>query len=523
MSNEEYDILKDLDEFFVQGQHKIDQLQEKKELKKKQIEESKEELIEASNEMETWENVDPEDLKTLFEEKYLMLPKSPEESWVIAPRMFDFQVGWLERQTDAFNVFIVNKYINWINELPDEVADRVPGLESEFEGEVNISDGLANFEDPEERDKAWRKYRDKFTQRKGDNQIYIDEGSEFDLIAEMIDDGELPFTPKPVSESDLRPYDGDIELRDYQERAWEKFLETGMIGVYWSPGAGKTFISLYAGDRIEGHKLVVIPNNTLKEQWNERIEEFCDNPDEWIVETYQYLTKGNNMENLPPIKLTIFDECHRLPANTFSKLATLDTDYRMGLSASPYREDDRTEYIFALTGYPIGLKWRELIELGVVDEPEVKVYIYNTQRNKRKDLYKMLRNKTGKILVFCDSIDEGNKLAEELNVPFVNGDTPSHKRMDIARDNRVVIGSRVFDEGLSLDTLDTVIEYDFHGGSKRQEAQRVGRVLHRDSEGEDDDGEHIVQMTQEELEKFEQRLYSLESQGFKIRYENRIG
>lgn len=521
MMDQEYDTLKDLDEFFVEAEDKINTLEQRIEGKKDRIEDLKDDLMEYANETDKLEEIDYEALDRLFQEKYVLLPKDEEESWVVVPRMFDFQVGWLERQTEAYNVFVVNKYINWINELPEEIKDRVPGLSSEFDGDVTVINGMIEFENPEEQDEGFDRYRDKVTRRKGDKKIHIRDGSEFDLIADLIDDGELPFKPKPVQDDDLRPDFGSIELRSYQERAWEKFKETGMIGVYWSPGAGKTYVSLYAGERIKGHKLVVIPSNTLKEQWNERIEEFCDDPSEWIVETYQYLTQRNNMEKLPNIKLTVFDECHRLPANTFSKLSTIDTDYRIGLSASPFREDGREDYIIALTGYPIGLKWRELIELGVVDEPEVKVYLYNTLNKKKKDLKELVDERTGKILIFCDSIDRGKELSEEMGVPFVHGETATGKRMDIARDNRVVIGSRVFDEGLSLD-WDYVIEHDFHGSSRRQEAQRVGRGMHSES-GDQEEPEHIVQMTQEEFNKFESRLYSLEEQGFQIRYENRVG
>lgn len=64
-----------------------------------------------------------------------------------------------------------------------------------------------------------------------------------------------------------------------------------MVGIYWSPGAGKTYISLYTGDRLKGKKLVVVPSSTLKEQWCDRIREFCDHPGEWDVQTYQYITQ----------------------------------------------------------------------------------------------------------------------------------------------------------------------------------------------------------------------------------------
>lgn len=60
------------------------------------------------------------------------------------------------------------------------------------------------------------------------------------------------------------------------------------------------------------------------------------------------------------------------------------------------------------------------------------------------------------------------------------------------------------------------VHKDFHGGSRRQEAQRAGRVMHGDGEGE-----HIVLMTDEEYEKHGQRLYALEEQGFDIRFERR--
>jgi DNA excision repair protein ERCC-3 len=97
----------------------------------------------------------------------------------------------------------------------------------------------------------------------------------------------------------------------------------------------------------------------------------------------------------------------------------------------------------------------------------------------------------------CDSIDAGNDLSERLDVPFVSGETPKRQRMDIFRDNRVVIGSRVADEGFSMDKLDRVIEYDFHSGSRRQELQRAGRVMH--SEGT---GQHIIQMTDDKYENY---------------------
>src|SRR5215203_5825997 len=61
-------------------------------------------------------------------------------------------------------------------------------------------------------------------------------------------------------------------------------------------------------------------------------------------------------------KLLIFDECHHFPANTYSRLAFLDAQYRIGLSGSPYREDGRSELIYILSGVPYGSDWDRLFE-----------------------------------------------------------------------------------------------------------------------------------------------------------------
>ncbi|HOP08758.1 MAG TPA: helicase-related protein, partial [Candidatus Methanofastidiosa archaeon] len=237
---------------------------------------------------------------------------------------------------------------------------------------------------------------------------------------------------------------------------------------------------------------------------------YCRYPEEWNVHTYQMLTGRKNwIYSMGNISLTIFDEAHHLPANSFSRLATINTRYRIGLSASPYREDGRIDYIFALTGFPVGLRWQELISMKVIEEPDIKVIVYSTREEKRKGLLQLVPNYAGDIIIFCDSLKLGRELSDELDIPFIYGSTKD--RMEVLRTNRVVIMSRVGDEGVSLPELETVIEYDFFGGSRRQEVQRVGRIMHGNKKGE-----HIILMTDDELQKYEKRLYSLEEQGFRI-------
>ncbi len=97
-----------------------------------------------------------------------------------------------------------------------------------------------------------------------------------------------------------------------------------------------------------------------------------------ILSTYQGYEKVKDIE----IGLTIYGECHVLPADTFSRLATLKTKYRIGQSASPYREDGRHSYIFALTGFPIGLNWQDLMKLLGKKYHDINVYIFDSVEQK---------------------------------------------------------------------------------------------------------------------------------------------
>jgi DNA excision repair protein ERCC-3 len=456
-----------------------------------------------------FEGMDTAHLPAFFETPYALLPRGRNEVWVIVPRFVPFYIGHLERQTESYNYFVVNKYVDWISPLPDEIREKV-GISPLFES-AKVADGIVTFSSSHERDRALRRYRELVDGEAGACSLHVRTGREFELIARIIDDGNLPFVPSPVESCDIRPPPRSIELRDYQHRAWETFVRTGMVGIYWPPSAGKTFFSLYCGERINGNKLVIVPSVTLREQWEERIRTYCRFPDEWQVHTYQYLTGRKGwVYGVGNTALTIFDEVHHLPATTFSRLATIRTTYRIGLSASPYREDGRTEYIFALTGFPIGLGWHDMISIGAVSSPDVTVYLYSSQHAKRHGLISLAGTLTGRVLIFCDSLRKGQRLSLDLNVPFIHGGTAD--RMNVIRSHRMVICSRVGDEGLSLPVLDTVIEYDFLGGSRRQEAQRVGRVMHSAVEGE-----HIILMTDEELHRFERRLYALEEQGLSIR------
>jgi DNA excision repair protein ERCC-3 len=189
-------------------------------------------------------------------------------------------------------------------------------------------------------------------------------------------------------------------------------------------------------------------------------------------------------------------------------LATLKTKYRLGLSATPYREDKRENLIFALTGYPIGLDWGSLMKILGKHYHDVNVYIVGSEQAKI-NLVSNLLNKEKKTIIFVNEIAIGEKIANQIGIPFIHGQTKN--RMELARNSKVFVASRVMELGVSLKDLEHIIEADFLYGSKREEVQRTGRLMHSEV-GET----HDILMTSEEFDKYGKRLHGLIEKGFRI-------
>jgi len=179
-------------------------------------------------------------------------------------------------------------------------------------------------------------------------------------------------------------------------------------------------------------------------------------------------------------------------------------------SASPYREDGRTNYIFALTGFPIGLNWQNLMKLLGKKYHDINVYIFDSLEQKIRFATNLIAKDT-KTLLFVDKIAVGERLANLLGVPFIHGSTKN--RIQIAKESKVFIASRVLEMGISIKDLEQIIEVDFLFGSKREEIQRTGRLFHSESKNAK---KHDILMTKEEFETYGKRLHSLVEKGFKI-------
>jgi DNA excision repair protein ERCC-3 len=88
-----------------------------------------------------------------------------------------------------------------------------------------------------------------------------------------------------------------------------------------------------------------------------------------------------------------------------------------------------------------------------------------------------------KIIVFSDNVYALEKYAKKLMKPYIYGDTPQHERLRILENFQhnssinTVFLSKIGDTSLDLPEATCLIQISSHYGSRRQEAQRLGRIL----------------------------------------------
>lgn len=448
--------------------------------------------------------LDREQLESFFKKPYYLEPVHgrPDSWYLIVPKFVDVQIGWLDRSTESYNRFLINRYMDWLGEIPEAIKrqlDWKPPPELILDGEeLHGPKGALDY--------AWQKYRP-FLHDRDEKRIKVNPKRAFDLIASLIKDGVLPFAIKAVDKSDLTERKCDFQLRPYQVQAWNELKQFSAIGVYYPPGTGKTIIALWVMTHLKAPHLVVVPTRLLQEQWLERIQTHTDlQPNEYEVLTYQSAISKASAKAWTTL---IIDEEHHLPANTFVKLSFLKRKYTLGLSATPFREDGREEYVFALSGKPVGLSWDYFKKLNLIKSPTCHVWIVKNFEAKLKRLDALLGTQK-RTIIFSDSLDVGKAIAGRFKIPFASGETKDNMETILA--NRTVVVSRVGDEGMSLPDIEQVVEVSWLGGSRRQELQRTTRLLH----SETDELEHHVLMTLEEYLHDRKRLFSIMDKGFKI-------
>lgn len=445
--------------------------------------------------------LDKDELNNFFKYPYVILSAKREgEIYLAIPKFINVQIGWLEKVTPSYNIFLVNRYVDWLGGLPaflkKELKMQDP-LDIVLEGDYLVGPDSKIAQD---------KFRQFIKKIEPDGRLLIDKSRNFELLAALIKDGILPFTPKEIAKEDKIDRKCDFELRDYQIKIYAEFVKYSNVGVFIPPSTGKTFLGLYAMTHVAGPWIVFCPSRLLVEQWKERIELYTDlviGVDVDVV-TYQAGIKGGKK-----YRGKIIDETHHLPSNEFSKIASIQTDFTIGLSATPQREDQREEYIFALTGKPVGLDWETFKKLGIIQSPPLHVWIVKNETERITKVGSLLQEEQ-KTIIFCDSIEMGAGIAKKFDLPHIHG--ASKDRLMKIKDTLCSVVSRVGDEGISLPDITRIIEVSWLHGSRRQELQRFTRLLH----GKNNQGEAHIIMTGQEYQSDHKRLYGIMDKGFKI-------
>jgi superfamily II DNA or RNA helicase len=164
------------------------------------------------------------------------------------------------------------------------------------------------------------------------------------------------------------------EPRPFQREALEAWQRNRGRGVVVLPtGAGKTHVAVLAMDARRRSTLVVAPTLDLVRQWYDLLRtsfgvevgvvgggEHEVRP--LTVTTYD--SAHQHMEHLGArFGLVVFDECHHLPSSAYAMAARLClAPFRLGLTATPEREDGRDADLVELVGPTVYR--RDIVELS---------------------------------------------------------------------------------------------------------------------------------------------------------------
>ena len=345
-------------------------------------------------------------------------------------------------------------------------------------------------------------------------------------------------TRNPDLEIDLKP---STQIRPYQEKSLSKMFGNGRArsGIIVLPcGAGKTLVGITAACTIRKSVIVLCTSSVSVMQWRQQFLQWStiqpesvavftsENKEMFttdaglVVSTYSMVanTRNRSHDSQKVMDLLtsrewgfiILDEVHVVPAAMFRRVVTtLAAHSKLGLTATLVREDDK---IFDLN-FLIGPKlyeanWMDLAQKGHIANVQcaevwcpmtAEFYQEYLRESSRKKMLLYIMNPTkfqaaqflihyhekrgDKIIVFSDNVYALQEYALKLGKPFIYGSTPQQERMKILQNFQhndqinTIFLSKVGDTSIDLPEATCLIQISSHYGSRRQEAQRLGRIL----------------------------------------------
>ncbi|KAF2191962.1 TFIIH basal transcription factor complex helicase XPB subunit [Zopfia rhizophila CBS 207.26] len=304
-------------------------------------------------------------------------------------------------------------------------------------------------------------------------------------------------------------------------------------------GAGKTLVGITAACSVQRSVIVLCTSAMSVVQWRAEFIKWSNiDPNDIavftseskgrfprnagiIISTYTMITSTRNrsydsekvMEFIRSREwgLLIADEVHVVPANIFKKVTySIASHSKLGLTATLLREDDKIEDLNFLIGPKLyEANWQELAEQGHIAKvqcaevwcqmtPEFYQEWLKPSSVQKRALLSIMNPKKfqacqflidyherrgDKIIVFSDNVYALEKYARKLNKAYIYGDTPQAERLRILENFQhnemvnTIFLSKIGDTSLDLPEATCLIQISSHYGSRRQEAQRLGRIL----------------------------------------------
>ncbi|KAK2142669.1 hypothetical protein LSH36_924g00041 [Paralvinella palmiformis] len=304
-------------------------------------------------------------------------------------------------------------------------------------------------------------------------------------------------TLNPNVAIDLMP---NTVLRPYQEKSLRKMFGNGRArsGIIVLPcGAGKTLVGVTAACTIKKRCLVLCTSGVAVEQWRSQFK-MWSTADDSIICRFTSDAKDKPME------------VQFIPAKMFRRvLSVVQSHTKLGLTATLVREDDKiTDLNFLIGPKLYEANWLELQKANYIAKvqcaevwcpmtPEFYHEYLNTRTMKKLLLYVNNPNKfracqflvrfherrNDKIIVFSDNVFALKTYAIKMGKPYIYGPTTQTERMHVLENFQhnpkvnTIFVSKVADNSFDLPEANVLIQISSHGGSRRQEAQRLGRIL----------------------------------------------
>ncbi|KAL1409841.1 DNA repair helicase RAD25 [Vanrija albida] len=366
-------------------------------------------------------------------------------------------------------------------------------------------------------------------------------------------------------------------IRPYQETSLSKMFGNGRArsGIIVLPcGAGKTLVGITAACTIRKSTLVLCTSAVSVAQWRQQFLQFSNiserqictftsgekeifqGPAGIVVSTYSMIAKsGKRAHDAEKVMqflrsrewgFLLLDEVHVVPAEMFRKCVSgFKVHAKLGLTATLVREDDKINDL----GYLIGPKlyeanWMDLAKNGHIATvqcaevwcpmtPEFyKEYLSNPSR-KRILLHAMNPNKIqacqflinyhesrgDKVIVFSDNVYALEAYAKKLMKPYIHGGTPEGERLQILSrfqhdpSLNTIFLSKVGDTSIDLPEATCLVQVSSHFGSRRQEAQRLGRILRAKRRNDEGFNAFFYSLVSKDTQEM---YYSSKRQGFLI-------